>query len=51
MKKKKRLDVTYDWRLTHKLYNLGFSFPKVNVVANNKKFTKIKTAIRQNIIM
>jgi hypothetical protein len=34
-----------------KLYNLGFSFPNVSAIINNKEFTKIKTDIRQNTIM
>ena len=34
-----------------KLYNLGFSFPKVNAIINNKELTKIKTDIIQNMII
>ena len=45
MKKNKRFEVKYDWRFIQKLYNFGFSFPNVNVVAKSKKFTKINIAI------
>ena len=51
MKKKYKLEVTYDCNMIQKLYNLGFSFPKVKAIINNKKFTKMKIDIKQKIII